>query len=332
MKTAVLSDGAWGTALALLLAQNGHQVTQWGPFPDYVTEMRRTRRNDRFLKGVELPPALGLTGVMAEAVAGAELIVLASPTQYARATLMQLKAVGLGANQVLVNVAKGIEIGTLKRLSEMCAEILGNASYCVLSGPSYAEEVAHGVPTVVVVASANRDHRRVVQANLMSPRFRVYTSDDVVGVELGGALKNVFAIAAGICDGMKLGDNAKAALLTRGVAEMARLGQALGGRPETFSGLSGLGDIIVTCTGRYSRNRHVGEELGKGGKLADIIKSMGMVVAEGVTTTQSAHALAQRLLVPTPIISEVYAGLYEGKDARAAVRDLMTRSARPERD
>ena len=294
--------------------------------------MRRTRRNDRFLKGAELPEKLQLSAEMAAVVADAKILIMASPTQYARGTLEKLARFGVTDAQLVVNVAKGIEISTLKRLSEICAELLGEINYCVLSGPSHAEEVFRGMPTAVVVASQNQAHTELVQQSFMNETFRVYTSDDVVGVELGGSLKNVLAIAAGVCDGMRLGDNAKAALLTRGIAEMARLGQKLGGRPETFSGLSGLGDVIVTCTSGHSRNRYVGEELGKGLKLEAIIESMGMVVAEGVATAKSAYALARRQDIATPIINEIYASLYEGKDPRETVRALMTRSARPERD
>ncbi len=332
MKTTVLSDGGWGTALALLLHGNGHQTALWGPFPDYVDEMKQTRRNDRFLRGAELPQDLLVTADMAEAVDGARIVVMASPTQYARGTLEKLAAVGLTDDQVLVNVAKGIEIGTLQRLSQMVQEVLGDVNYAVLSGPSHAEEVCRGVPTAVVVGAAKEELAVAVQDACMNDNFRVYTSDDVVGVELGGSLKNVLAIAAGMCDGMELGDNPKAALLTRGIAEMARLGEALGGRPETFSGLSGLGDIIVTCTSGHSRNRYVGEELGKGRKLDEIVAGMGMVVAEGVSTAKSAYRLAMQVGVDTPIVDEVYLSLYEGKDPRQAVNDLMTREARPELD
>lgn len=332
MKAAVLSDGGWGTALSLLLLKNGHRVALWGPFADYVEEMKRTRRNDRFLKGPELPPELELTADMAAAVSDAGIVVLATPTQYARSGLMALADVGLGDDQILVNVAKGIECDTLKRMSEVCAGVLGEHNYAVLCGPSHAEEVCRGVPTAVVVASQVCDIPLRVQDCFMNDLFRVYTTDDVIGVEIGAALKNVFAIAAGICDGMQLGDNTKAALVTRAITEMARLGKALGGRAETFSGLSGIGDIIVTCTSGHSRNRYVGEELGKGRKLDDIITGMGMVVAEGVRTTRSAYDLAQRLDVDTPIIDEVYAGLYNGKDLRQGVRDLMTRRARNERE
>ena len=218
-------------------------------------------------------------------------------------------------------------------MSELCSEVLTpQRQYTVLSGPSHAEEVSRKCPTAVVVASENTQCAKKVQQAFMNDYFRVYTSDDIIGVELGGALKNVFAIAAGIIDGMELGDNPKAALITRGIAEMARLGMALGGFYETFSGLSGIGDMIVTCTSGHSRNRHVGEELGRGKKLEQILDDMGMVVAEGVKTAKSAHNLALNIGIETPIINEIYAGLYEGKDPRIGVKDLMTRKAKKEMD
>jgi glycerol-3-phosphate dehydrogenase (NAD(P)+) len=332
MKATVLSDGGWGTAIAVHLCKLDHDVTLWGKFPDHIDELKRTRRNTRFLKGAQLPDKLGLTADMQTAVDGAELIVLATPTQYARETLTLLSEAGYTDSQILVNLSKGIEISSLKRLSQMCEEILGSVRYCVLSGPSHAEEVVHEAPTAVTAASEPLEIAEAVQAAFMSDYFRVYTSDDVTGVELGGSLKNVLAIAAGISDGMGLGDNAKAALLTRGIAEMARLGVKLGGKSETFSGLSGLGDIIVTCTSGHSRNRYVGENLGKGIKLEAVIESMGMSVAEGVSTTKSAYQLAHKVGVATPIIDEIYASLYEDKDPRQAVRDLMSRGARTEMD
>ncbi len=332
MKITILSDGGWGTAVALLLDSNGHAVTIWGAFADYIEEMQTTRRNDRFLKGAALPATLTLTADMEAAVAEAEMLVLASPTQYARGTLEKLAAAGDAADCPLVNLAKGIEVGTLLRISELCAEVLGECNYAVMSGPSHAEEVARQVPTAVVVAADDAERASLVQRIFMNDTFRVYTTDDVTGVELGGSLKNILAIAGGMCDGLQLGDNTKAALLTRGIAEMARLGVALGGRADTFAGLGGIGDVIVTCMSQHSRNRFVGDELGKGRKLDDIIADMGMVVAEGVKTTESAYTLAQQLEVETPIIDEIHATLYEGKDPRQALRDLMTREARPERD
>ena len=225
MKITVLSDGGWGTALALLLLENKHDVTIWGPFADYVEEMRQTRRNDRFLKGAELPPALELTADMATA-AEAELLVLAAPTQFARGCLEQLAAAGVSPSTKIVNVSKGIEVGTLLRISELIEAVLGPVRYADLSGPSHAEEVFRRVPTAVTVGSIDSELASEVQSVFMNHVFRVYTSDDVIGVELGGALKNVYAIAAGICDGMALGDNSKAALMTRAIAEMGRLGVA----------------------------------------------------------------------------------------------------------
>jgi len=331
MKAAVLSDGAWGTALALTLLNNGHEVTQWGPFPDYIKEMRKTRKNSRFMPGIDIPEALQLIDSVETAVKDAEIIVLAAPTQYARSTIELLAPHYNSQNQILVNVAKGIEIGSLLRISEICTEILSpKRCYTVLSGPSHAEEVIKKVPTAVVVASENQQYAEKVQKAFMNSNFRAYTSNDVIGVELSGALKNVFAIAAGIIDGMELGDNPKAALITRGIAEMARLGQGLGGCYETFSGLSGIGDMIVTCTSGHSRNRHVGEELGRGKKLEEILDKMGMVVAEGVKTAKSAHDLALNTNIDTPIINEIYATLYEGKNPKQAVIELMNRKAKSE--
>ena len=330
MKISVLSDGGWGTAQAMLLCHNGHQVSMWGPFPDYLREMARTRRNDKFLKGVELPAALEFEADLGRACAGASVLVLAAPSQYMRSLLERLKPLPRPADLIYLNVAKGIEVGTCKRMSELVEEVLGSVRYVVLSGPSHAEEVGRFVPTAVMTASKDAAAARTIQQAWMNEFFRVYTSDDVVGAELGGSLKNVLALAAGVLDGMGMGDNTKAALMTRGIVEMARLGQALGGRAETFSGLSGIGDLIVTCMSRHSRNRHVGEELGKGRKLEDIQRELGLVVAEGVTTASSAYELARRMKVDTPIIDEVHASLYENKDPRLAVRELMMRDAKPE--
>ena len=330
MKISVLSDGGWGTTLAMVLVDNGHSVTLWGPFPEYVEEMRRTRRNEKFLKGVTLPDALALESDLARACDGVEIVVLAAPSQFMRGTLERLRAVPRPADLIYVNVAKGIEVDSCKRMSEIVAEVLGDVRYAILSGPSHAEEVSRKVPTVVMTASRDAAAARSVQQAFMNQYLRVYTSDDVVGAELGGSLKNVLALAAGILDGMGMGDNTKAALMTRGIVEMARLGEALGGRAETFSGLSGIGDLIVTCTSRHSRNRHVGEELGRGRKLAEIQRDMGMVVAEGVKTASSAHQLARKAGVDTPIVDEVHAVLYADKDPRTAIRDLMQRDPKSE--
>ncbi len=332
MKITILSDGSWGTALSTVLHHNGHQVTIWGPFPDYLEQLRQTRENSRFLPGIKLPSELQFTADMAEAVADAELLILAAPTQYARLVLEQLKPFFKPQQHLLLNVAKGIENDTLMRISEICRDVLGECCYSVLSGPSHAEEVARQVPTAVVTASDNHRTAKLIQQLFMNSYFRVYTCDDIIGLELGGALKNIMAIAAGVIDGMQLGDNPKAALITRGIAEMSRLGVALGGKAETFSGLSGIGDLIVTCTSGHSRNRHVGEELGHGKKLSSILEEMGMVVAEGVKTAASIHQLQNRLQIETPIATQIYQVLYEEKDVKEAITALMQRKARPELD
>ncbi|MDR0932153.1 MAG: NAD(P)-dependent glycerol-3-phosphate dehydrogenase [Victivallales bacterium] len=330
MKIAVLSDGAWGTALAMNLLYNGHDVVCYGPFPEYLEEMRVKRENVRFLPGVKLPDSLKFEPNIAKAVADAELLLLATPTQYLRSVLDKLKPHFDPRKHRLLDVAKGIEIDSWLLIHEMVKEVLGRSRYAVLSGPSHAEEVSRHVPTAVVVASQNPDDAKFVQELFINENFRVYTGNDVVGVELGGALKNVMAIAAGIIDGMKLGDNPKAALMTRGISEMGRLGELLGGSAQTFSGLSGIGDLIVTCTSGHSRNRHVGEELGRGKKLPQILESMGMVVAEGVTTAKGAYALARKVGASTPIIDEIYAILYCNRDVPDAIHNLMSRTAKPE--
>ncbi|MFO7821994.1 MAG: NAD(P)H-dependent glycerol-3-phosphate dehydrogenase [Lentisphaeria bacterium] len=331
MKITVLGDGAWGTALALVALQNKHEVRLWGAFPDYIDRMRQTRRNEQFMPGVALPDELTLEADLAAAVKDVELVIGAVPVQYMRGMLELARAVNFPADAVYVNVGKGIELDSLMRPSQLVFEYLGGGTqYIALSGPSHAEEVVKHVPTAVVVAGTRPASAAKVQQALMNDSFRIYTSEDVTGVELGGALKNVYAVAAGICDGMGLGDNSKAAMITRAIAEMGRLGKALGGAPETFAGLSGVGDLIVTCVSRHSRNRHVGEALGQGRKLDEIQAEMGKTVAEGVKTTKSASELARSKNVSTPIIDEVYATLYEGKDPRQAVQDLMRREPKPE--
>ena len=330
MKITVLSDGAWGTALAMTLCANGHEVRMWGPFPEYLAQMKSSGENTRFLPGVKLSANLQFDGNIATAVEGSGILLLATPSQYMRDVLLKLKDHFKPEQHLLVNVAKGSENGSLLRISQICAEVLGECRYVALSGPSHAEEVSRGVPTAVVAASADIKLAEQVQQAFMNDYFRVYTATDYVGVELGGALKNVMAIAAGVIDGMKLGDNPKAAMMTRGIAEMSRLGAMLGGDPKTFAGLSGIGDLIVTCCSGHSRNRHVGEELGRSKKLDEILKAMGMVVAEGVKTSKSAYCLARQAGAETPIIDQIYAVLYENKEVKTAIRELMTRKARTE--
>ena len=329
MKVSVIGDGAWGTALALNMIANGHNVQLWGAFPEYLTEVEARRENYKFLPGVSLPRELRLTCDISEAVTGQDMIVLATPTQFLRGVLQKM-SVCFDRNTPVINVAKGIENNTWKRISQIVADELGEVDFTDLSGPSHAEEVARRVPTAVVAASENRKSAQAVQKLMMNEKFRVYTSEDVTGVELGGALKNVMAIAAGIIDGMRLGDNPKAAMMTRGIVEMSRLGEALGGAKETFSGLSGVGDLIVTCCSGHSRNRYVGESLGKGMSMADIQQKMGMVVAEGVPTAKGARALAEKVGVETPIIEEIHQIIYADRSVEKAISSLMNRDAKAE--
>jgi glycerol-3-phosphate dehydrogenase (NAD(P)+) len=330
MKITVIGTGGWGTALAVLLQGNGHCVTLWGRLKEEVEPILTARENTAFLPGVKIPAAITVTLDTAAALNGAELVVLAVPSHGMRPICRQIQAF-LPRPALLVHVAKGIENETGARMSAVIAQELAHPDVVVLSGPSHAEEVARGVPTAVVVASS--DHAVAVRAQeiFMNERFRIYTHDDVIGVELGGAMKNVIAIAAGACDGIGFGDNTKAALCTRGLAEMARLGTALGAQPETFFGLSGIGDLIVTAFSRHSRNRGFGERLGRGETAANILAGMQMV-AEGVRTAKSVWQLAQVTGVDLPITREVHAIIYDGKAPRQAVRDLMTRDAKPEFD
>lgn len=327
----VVGDGAWGTSLALVLHRNKHRVQVWGAFEDNVEQVNRTHSNARFLPGVDIPPDLPFTTDIS-AAANADMLILGTPSQYLRGPLQALAELKRPKHQIVVNISKGIETGTLLRMSELCHSFLGPVHFAQLSGPSHAEEVSRGVPTLVVAASHDTKTAAGVQSAFMSDTFRVYTSHDVLGVELGGALKNVYAIAAGVIDGIGLGDNTKAALMTRGIAEMARLGKALGGQARTFSGLSGVGDLIVTCMSRHSRNRFVGEELGKGRLLSDIVRSMNMVVAEGVKTAEAAFMLAERTKIDTPIIRGIYELLYKNRSPKEIVSELMTRKAKHEND
>ncbi|OQA85329.1 MAG: Glycerol-3-phosphate dehydrogenase (NAD(P)+) [Lentisphaerae bacterium ADurb.Bin242] len=331
IRVTVLGDGAWGTALALVLTANRHAVTLWGPFPENLRTIVRTGMNP-FLKGMSLPPELKIEEDIGKAVGDAELVVLAAPSQYMRGTLQKLQPHFRKEQHPLLNIAKGIETGSLLRMSEVCEQVLGDCRYAVLSGPSLAEEVAHRIPTAVVVASQDLALAKSIQAVFMNEFFRVYTGTDWIGVELGGSLKNVYAIAAGIIDGMGLGDNPKAALMTRAIAELSRLGIALGGKAQTFAGLSGVGDLIVTCMSRHSRNHFVGEELGKGRNAAEITASMGMVVAEGVKTSESALELSRKLGVETPLVETIHDIIYNGKPPREAVTELMTRKAKNEEE
>jgi glycerol-3-phosphate dehydrogenase (NAD(P)+) len=326
----VLGNGGWGTALALVARGNGHDVALWGVDPEYVAETASTRSNPRYLPGVELPRDLVLTSDVAAASAGATLLVSAVPTQYLRATAARW-APALPASVPVVSVTKGIEIGTLARPTEILAATLSLRSLAVLSGPSHAEEVARGGPTSVVVASQDAELAELVQRVFGTERLRIYATDDVLGVEIAAAVKNVIAVAAGVCDGLGLGDNAKAALITRGNAEITRLGRAMGARTETFAGLAGIGDLITTCVSRHGRNRGFGERLGRGERTADIQASM-VQVAEGVRSAEAVVELARRFGVEMPISEQVRRMLFGGQRPEVALRELMSRATRAERD
>jgi glycerol-3-phosphate dehydrogenase (NAD(P)+) len=325
MKVTVLGAGAWGTALARLLQFGKHSVTLWGHNPAGLDEISRTGRNERYLPGIDLPRQMTLEKDLVRAVADAEFVIIAVPSKAFREIARQL-ATYAGA---IVSVTKGIEFDTGLTMCGILAETSPKAKRAVLSGPTFAIEVAGEVPTAIVTASADLAVAAQVQTLFNSASFRVYTSTDLLGVELGGALKNVIAIAAGVGDGLGLGDNAKAALVTRAISEVRRLGVACGAQADTFTGLSGLGDLMVTCFSRHSRNRAFGERVGRGERASAIAASME-AVAEGYPTARSAHRLAEKHAIVTPIIAEVHAMLYEGKNVRQAVRDLMTRDLKSE--
>lgn len=332
MKIAVLGAGSWGTTLAMLMIRQGHNVTIWEFRPDAVQRMQEERENKEFLPGYLFPDQLEVTNNIEEAVSGAGICLCVVPSHAVRSTLLRL--VGkLPPDCIIISASKGIEQKSLMRMTEVIMDVLGDQidydRLGTLSGPSHAEEVIIGLPTTVVVASENMETAQVVQQLMSSDRFRVYASDDLIGVELGGSLKNVIAIGTGIADGLGFGDNTKGALLTRGLAEISRLGIKLGGRPETFAGLSGMGDLVTTCCSVHSRNRYVGEQLGKGRKLQEILSEMVMV-AEGVRTTESVHALAQREQVIMPIAHQVYRVLFEHVDPMLATVELMTRQLKVE--
>ncbi len=325
MKITVLGAGAWGTALGRMLAAHHHAVTLWDHFPETLESIRRNGRNERYLPGVELPASLQVQTDAAKAAAAADLIVVASVSKGFRSVT---KALG-EFNGIVVSVTKGIEHETGLTMSGILEANAPHAKIVAMSGPTFAMEVARGVPTAIVAASRDASTAKTVQKLFHSPSFRVYTSADIIGVELGGALKNVIAIGAGVCDGLGFGDNSKAALVTRAITEIRRLGVACGAQAETFTGLSGLGDLMVTCFSHLSRNRGFGERLGKGEKTEAIVKSM-VAVAEGFPTALSAYELARKHKVVTPIIDEVHAMLYLGKDVQKAVRDLMARESKAE--
>ena len=325
MKVAVLGAGAWGTALARILHGNGHRVTLWTRNADTLADIQRTRRNERYLPGIELPSDWICEPDFAKATAQQDCVVLAVASRGFREIATRLR----DSKATLVSVTKAIEYETGKTMCGVLRECAPQSRVAALSGPTFAMEVARGIPTAIVAACEDKNARRTVQEIFHQPKFRVYRSPDLLGVELGGALKNIIAIAAGVCDGLGLGDNSKAALITRGIAEVRRLGVACGAQPETFAGLSGLGDLTLTCFSRQSRNRELGERAGRGEKMETLIQP-GEKLAEGVPTARSAHLLARKLDVETPIIDEVHAMLYERKNIRLAVNDLLSRDTKAE--
>lgn len=331
MKISVLGAGGWGTTLAILLHNNGHEVTLWEYKSNYAKFLSKNRTNETYLPGIQIPLEILITNNLNEAVKKKHIIVFAVPSQFLRSVIHQILFSEI-KDTILLSVAKGIENNSLMTMSQMLKDEihdLDENQIAVLSGPSHAEEVSRKIPTAVVAASKNHETSKLIQVAFMTPYFRVYSSTDILGVELGGSFKNVIAIGAGIIDGAKYGDNTKAAIMTRGVAEISRLGLAMGALPETFAGLSGMGDLIVTCMSRHSRNRFVGEQIGAGKKLKDILKKMEMV-AEGVQTSKSASQLAKKFKVETPITTEVYKILFEDKDPIKATIDLMTRDMKME--
>jgi glycerol-3-phosphate dehydrogenase (NAD(P)+) len=325
MKTTVIGAGAWGTALSRLLFEGGNPVTLWGRNPAHLEEIRRNGRNERHLPGIAIPDGVRFEADLQKAALGADCLVVALPSSAFRDITARLPDYA----GVVVSVTKGIEHDTGCTMCGVLAETIPLARVAAISGPNLAQEIARGVPAATVAASHDSETARLVQALFHRAAFRVYTSQDLIGVELGGALKNVIAIAAGVCDGLGFGDNSKAALVTRAIVEMRRLGVACGAHAETFAGLSGLGDLAVTCFSKLSRNRGLGERLGRGDKLADILPT-SVSVAEGYPTALSAQQLALKHHVDAPIVSEVHALLYEGKSPAKAVLDIISRESKAE--
>jgi glycerol-3-phosphate dehydrogenase (NAD(P)+) len=330
LKVTILGAGSWGTTLALILHQNNHQVTCWSFDKHDVQNIKMAKENKKFLPGISIPDGIEFSHDLNGSIARAEVIVVAVPSHAVRPVIESLDL--KNRRELLwVSVAKGIENHTLLRVSEVIHQVGGipDKNIAVLFGPSHAEEVSRGIPTAIVSASKDKKTATLVQDLFMTTFFRVYANLDIIGVELGGALKNIIAVAAGICDGAGFGDNTKAALITRGLVEINRLGVKLGANPDTFAGLSGMGDLIVTCMSRHSRNRYVGEQIGKGRTLEDVLNEMVMV-AEGVKTTASAYELSQRENIEMPITKQVYQALFEEKPPVEAMKELMTRASKLE--
>lgn len=331
MKIGVLGGGSWGTTLAILLYEKGLSIKIWEFSDEQVAIINQKRENVRFLPGIFIPEEIEITSCLEDVVKEAEVIVIAIPSQVVREVVKRISPM-ITSDVVIVSAVKGLEISTMKRISEVLKEYLpAEVKVGVISGPSHAEEVSRKIPTAVVSSAQDEKTAKFIQDIFMTPNLKVYTNTDLVGVELGGALKNIIAIAAGISDGLGLGDNTKAALITRGLVEIIKIGRILGAKESTFLGLSGLGDLVVTCTSKYSRNRHLGEMIGQGSLLEDALDSMVMVT-EGVPTTKAAYELTKKLDIELPITNEVYKVLFEVKSPKQAVNDLMLRSAKAEEE
>jgi glycerol-3-phosphate dehydrogenase (NAD(P)+) len=324
----ILGAGTWGTALGIVLSDNGHAVTMWSKIEKEAKELDASRDNIRNLPGAVLPKEVKITLDIREACQDKDIIVMAVASPFIRATSKEASPY-IKEGQIIVNVSKGLENGTLLTLAEVIAEELPQAKVAVMSGPSHAEEVSRRIPTTIVVGSSCKETAHFIQDVFMNEVFRVYTSPDMIGIELGAALKNVIALAAGIIDGLGLGDNTKAALMTRGMAEISRLGMEMGGCMETFSGLSGMGDLFVTCTSKHSRNRNAGFLIGQGYSLEEVSKKVNQVI-EGVNTAKAALTLARRYNVEMPIVEQINMVLFEGKSAKDAASDLLVRDKRKE--
>lgn len=327
-KIAVLGIGGWGTALSVLWAKKGHSICLWGKNPSRVNDLQNWRENRTYLPGIRIPDSIGLTSDL-ENCSDADLIAFVTPSTALREVADRLRKFSLNRNAAVLSCTKGIEHGTGKRMSEILAEMFPDRAIAVLSGPNLAVEVSRDLPTATVLACNRPERARELQNDLSGPRFRIYTGDELAGIELGGALKNIFAIAAGASDGLGLGDNSKAALVTRALAEMIRLGTRMGGQVRTFHGLSGAGDLIATCFSKHSRNRRVGEQLSAGQSVKEITSAM-QLVAEGIPTAKSAYECARKLNVETPIIDQVHALLYDRKPPMQAMEELLGRDQKSE--
>lgn len=328
-RIAVLGAGSWGTTLAILLAKKGHEVSLWEYLKEQAERLDKERENRQFLPGVSIPKKIFVSSSLEEIVKEKEIILIVVPSQVLREVMEKLSKIRISKKVVLVSATKGLEMGTNLRMSQIIKSHFPKNRIVVLSGPSHAEEVSREIPTTIVASASSEELSQEIQEIFTTPYFRVYTNPDTVGVELGGALKNIIAIASGICDGLGLGDNSKAALMTRGMAEISRLGVIMGAKQETFAGLSGMGDLITTCISKHSRNRGLGEKIAKGKKLEEAQREIGMVT-EGVPTTKSAYELARKYKVEMPITEELYRILFKGKDPRDAEFELMTRKTKRE--